>query len=35
MPDVASKLKEPNAHDEKFEDVVKSAQDTAVLVLVY
>ena len=35
MPDVASKLKEPNAHDGKFEDVVKSAQDTAVLVLVY
>ncbi|MEI7534377.1 MAG: tetratricopeptide repeat-containing serine protease family protein [Verrucomicrobiae bacterium] len=34
-PDVASKLKEPNTKDEKFEDVVKSAQDAAVLVLVY
>jgi len=35
MPDVAKKLKEPNVKDEKFEDVVKSAQDAAVLVLVY
>jgi hypothetical protein len=34
-PDVASKLKKPNAQEEKFEDVVKSAQDAAVLVLVY
>ena len=32
---VASKLKEPNTKDEPFEDVVKSAQDAAVLVLVY
>jgi hypothetical protein len=32
VPDVASKLKEPNAKEEKFEDVVKSAQDAAVLV---
>ena len=35
VPDVAPKLKEPNTADEKFEDVVKSAQDAAVLVLVY
>ena len=35
VPDLAPKLKEPNTADEKFEDVVKSAQDAAVLVLVY
>ena len=35
VPDVAAKLKEPNTKDEKFEDVVKSAQDAAVLVLVH
>jgi S1-C subfamily serine protease len=35
VPDVANKLKAPNTADEKFEDVVKSAQDAAVLVLVY
>ncbi len=35
VPDVAAKLKEPNTKDESFEDVVKSAQDAAVLVLVY
>jgi hypothetical protein len=29
------KLKAPNSKDEKFEQVVKSAQDAAVLVLVY
>lgn len=34
-PDVADKLKEPVTADRKFEDVVKSAQDAAVLVLVY
>ena len=34
-PDVSAKLKEPNAKDEAFEDVVKSAQAAAVLVLVY
>jgi hypothetical protein len=34
-PDVANKLKEPNTKEEKFEDVVKSAQAAAVLVLVY
>jgi hypothetical protein len=32
---VGAKLKAPNAKDEKFEEVVKSAQDAAVLVLVY
>ena len=35
VPDVAAKLKEPNTKDEAFEEVVKSAQDAAVLVLVY
>ena len=35
VPDVAAKLKEPNTKDETFEDVVKSAQAAAVLVLVY
>jgi len=35
VPDVAAKLKDPNIKDEAFEDVVKSAQDAAVLVLVY
>ena len=34
-PEVSAKLKDPNAKDEAFEDVVKSAQDAAVLVLVY
>jgi S1-C subfamily serine protease len=34
-PDVSAKLKEPITVDRKFEDVVKSAQDAAVLVLVY
>jgi S1-C subfamily serine protease len=35
VPDVDAKLKSPNRADRKFEDVVKSAQDAAVLVLVY
>jgi S1-C subfamily serine protease len=35
VPDVDTKLKAPNTADEKFEGVVKSAQDAAVLVLVY
>ena len=35
VPEVSDKLKAPNTADEKFEDVVKSAQDAAVLVLVY
>ena len=35
VPDVDAKLKTPNTKDEKFENVVKSAQNAAVLVLVY
>ncbi|MBU6410988.1 MAG: hypothetical protein KGJ60_00910 [Verrucomicrobiota bacterium] len=35
VPDVSAKLKSPNTKEEKFEDVVKLAQDAAVLVLVY
>ena len=35
VPDVDAKLKSPNMDDRKFEEVVKSAQDAAVLVLVY
>ncbi len=35
VPTVSAKLKEPVTADRKFEDVVKSAQDAAVLVLVY
>ena len=35
VPDVAAKLKEANTKGRKFEDVVKSAQQAAVLVLVY
>jgi len=35
VPDVSAKIKEPNTKDEPFEDVVKSAQDAAVLVLAY
>jgi hypothetical protein len=35
VPDVSAKLKAPNTKDEKFEAVVKSAQDAAVLVLVF
>jgi hypothetical protein len=35
VPDVASKLKEQLMTDRKFEDVVKSVQAAAVLVLVY
>jgi hypothetical protein len=35
VPEVAAKLEVPNTVDRKFEDVVKSAQDAAVLVLVY
>jgi S1-C subfamily serine protease len=35
VPDVSAKLKVPNTADESFGDVVKSAQDAAVLVLVY
>jgi hypothetical protein len=35
LPDVGAKLKAPKMADEKFEVVVKSAQDAAVLGLVY
>ena len=35
VPAVSTKLKEPITADRMFEDVVKSAQDAAVLVLVY
>jgi len=35
VPEVSAKLKDPGTTDRKFEDVVKSAQDAAVLVLVY
>ena len=35
VPEVAAQLKEPNTQARKFEDVVKSAEQAAVLVLVY
>jgi TPR repeat protein len=35
VPEVATKLKEPNAKDMKFDDVVEEAKEAAVLVLVY
>ncbi len=35
VPEVSARLKEPNTKDRKFEDVVKSAEQAAVLVLVY
>lgn len=35
VPEVSAKLKETNTKDRKFEDVVKSAEQAAVLVLVY
>jgi S1-C subfamily serine protease len=35
VPDVSAKLKEPSAKESRFEDVVKSAEKAAVLVLVY
>ena len=34
VPEVSTKLKEPNTKARKFEDVVKSAEQVAVLVLV-
>ena len=34
VPEVSAKLKEPNTKARKFEDVVKSAEQVAVLVLV-
>ncbi|MEI2727132.1 MAG: hypothetical protein V9H26_27650 [Verrucomicrobiota bacterium] len=35
VPEVSAILKEPSAKDKKFEDVVKEAEQAAVLVLVY
>ena len=35
VPEVTSKLKEPSTKEKKFEDVVKEAEQAAVLVLVY
>lgn len=35
VPEISAKLKEPNTLDQKFQDVVKSAEQSAVLVLVY
>src|SRR5206468_6099705 len=35
VPEVSAKLKEPNAKEKKFEEVVKEAEQAAVLVLVY
>ena len=35
VPEVSTILKEPSAKDKKFEDVVKEAEQAAVLVLVY
>jgi TPR repeat protein len=35
VPEIAAKLKEPNAKDMKFDDVVEQAKEAAALVLVY
>src|SRR5260370_18629806 len=35
VPEVSAKLKEPNTKESKFEDVVRAAEQAAVLVLVY
>jgi len=35
VPEVSAKLKEPRTAERKFEDVVKDAEQAAVLVLVY
>ena len=35
VPEVSAKLKEPNTQERKFDEVVKSAEEAAVLVLVY
>jgi hypothetical protein len=35
VPEVSAKLKEPNTKERKFEDMVKDAEQAAVLVLVY
>ena len=35
VPEVSAKLKEPETKERKFEEVVKAAEQAAVLVLVY
>ena len=35
VPEVSAKVKEPETKDRKFEDVVRSAEQAAVVVLVY
>jgi hypothetical protein len=35
VPEVSAKLKEPRTAERKFEEVVKAAEQAAVLVLVY
>ena len=35
VPEVSAKLKEPSTKERKFEDIVKDAEQAAVLVLVY
>ncbi len=35
LPEVAARLREPELKERKFEDVVRSAKQAAVLVLVY
>jgi S1-C subfamily serine protease len=35
VPDVSAKLKEPNTKERKFDEIVKAAEQAAVLVLVY
>ena len=35
VPELSAKLKEPQTKERKFEDVMKSAEEAAVLVLVY
>jgi len=35
MPELSAKLKEPETKERKFEEAVKSAEQGAVLVLVY
>jgi S1-C subfamily serine protease len=35
LPEVVAKLKEPNTQSKSFEDVIQSAQDAAVMVMVY
>ena len=35
VPEISAKLKETNAKERKFDDVIKDAEKAAVLVLVY